>query len=269
VSAGAATALAPRYATLSLIFWASLVPLMIQCGVHFGPRSLGQRIGGWRLPLALAAAAIAACNLSPRYSRDAREMNSALASQAVAMRQNVYVPDLFSYMYYGSVAEASERLVFLHAHQLGVFAPGAGRLPESISLPKATEMASLPSCSGAIEQATRLDATRFVIGGWVGAPSRKRAADWVALLTPDNQLVTAVPATQYRPDLRHMLRTHTPPLGIHTGISDPLPGADGDVKLRIIGLFADAPARSCVLPAPLVFGPFRDHPPPNTPTKLY
>jgi hypothetical protein len=259
LSMGAATALAPRYATLSLIFWASLVPLMIQYCVQFGPASLGRRLGAWRLPLALAAAAIAVCNLSPRYSGDARDMNSALASQAVAMRQNVYEHDLFSYMYYGSVAEASDRLVFLHAHQLGVFAPGEGHLPESISLPKAAEIASLPACSGQIEQATRLDSTRFIIGGWIGASNRKRAADWVALLTPDDQLVTAVPTTQYRADLHDALHTHTQPRGLRAGISDPLPGADGNVVLQVVGLFDNDAARTCKMTAPLVFAPATPH----------
>jgi hypothetical protein len=266
LGSGMGVALAPRYAILSLIFWASILPLITQYFAHVWPSKLDRRIDLSPVPLGLLVTAIVACNFSPRYNKDARSTGGTLASQAVAMRQNVYVPDLFSFMIFGDVAKWSDQLKFLHAHRLAVYAPDAGALPPSISPPAtATDLKLLPSCGGRIERAYRLDGTRFVLRGWLASPDHRRAADWVAFLAPENQLVAVVPATEYRTDLRHPFHTHTPPRGIRAGISDLLPGADGDVTLRAVGLFANDPARTCVLPAPVLFSPLRVQNVPDAP----
>jgi hypothetical protein len=268
LSAGTEVALAPRYVTYSLVFWIGLVAMLFQICAQTAPARGAALIAGCRLPLILSCIGIAACNLPARYARDARVMNRALSSQAVAMRQNVVLPDLFSYMYYGTLAEASERIAFLHAAQLGVFAPGAGRPPASVTLPDVSPGAkSLLLCQGHIDEASRLDATRFVITGWVAPLKGHRAADWVAFLTPDNALVAEVPTTDYRPDVRHALHMHSAPRALYTGFSDPLAGADTDVTFRVVGLFANDPAHTCVLPAPVTIAPLWVQPLPEA-TKL-
>jgi hypothetical protein len=258
LSTGMDIALAPRYAILSLIFWASMLPLIPQYLFRVWPSQTARRIGLLPVPLGLLAAAILACNFSASYNADARNTAGTLASQGVAMRQNVFVPDLFSFMIFDGVAKWASQLSFLHGYELAVFAPGAGALPPSISPPAtAAAINSLPSCIGGFDRAYRLDATRFVLRGWAASADTRRAADWIAFLAPDNRLVAAVPATDYRSDLRHPLHTHTPPRGIRAGISDKLSGAESDVTLRAVGLFANDPARTCVLPHTVNFSPLR------------
>jgi len=251
-------ALSPRYATLSLVFWVSLVSLWPQICAASTPARGARLVAHYRLPLCVSLAGLAACNLTPRYGRDARFLNGVLSSQAVAMRQNVLVPDLFSHTYSGTLANGTGQIAFLHTARLSVFAPGAGRLPASITLPRApADVNSLPPCQGYIDTAYRLDASRFAVTGWIAPLKGHRTADWVAFLTLKNELVAAVPSTEFRPDVSHTLHMHSAPRAIHTGFSDPLAGADTDVVFRVIGLFANDPAHTCILPAPVTIGPLR------------
>jgi hypothetical protein len=257
---GMGLALAPRYATPSLVFWASLVPLVLQVQPVFpgAPRN-GFRYAT-HLAVAAALAALALCNLAPRYTSDARGYDGVMESQAESMRQNVYVPQLFSVVAFGDKSDWAGTTAFLRAHHLSVFAPGAGAPPPPALLAPVLASTATPVCAGAFSFAYRLDAQRFVVRGWLASIGGRRTADWIAFAAPGGTIAAIVPATEYLGHLRagrfKIRRTR----GIYGGVTAAGLPPDGDAALTAFGLFAGDAALTCHAAAPVVLPALRVQP---------
>jgi hypothetical protein len=244
-AAGPAAALEPRYATVSLTFWAALSALtaeLILCGTAIATR----RVMIFTRPLLVAAiGGIAACNFATRYAKDAESLNSGLASQAEATRQNVTAPTLFSGWYYGREPGIDRAL--LQARRLAMFAPSVQPWPALAAATSLSRAAPRSICHAAIDTAERLDATRFLFRGWAVSADNKRVADAITLLAPDDTVAAVLPATQWRTDIPRGRHRKYRSRGVFTGFAYPLAGT-GALALRGVALFQGRPDKTCALP---------------------
>ena len=257
--AGLPEALQPRYATIALIFWASLIPLLFRIfSLACCEGRPGLNRGASILQAAVYLCLLSVLNSASRYAHDARQFAGLMRSQAESIRENVFVPSLFDTMFYGSVNEAGSRLAFLRAHHLSVFGPRfITPQPATAQLAAQYRTRVLPDCTGQIDLSYRLDQTRFIVRGWLGFAPAKMAADWVAFLTASGQPVAVVAAVEDRGAIRvNHVKFHNIK-GIFAGLRDQQSTSDPLANLRAVGLFKGRPDLECQLRDPLTFGPFR------------
>ncbi len=252
---GLALALAPRYATMSLLFWGCLVPLLVQLYLRADRSSHAHFAAFSPLGALPLAAALAVSSLCPRFVTEVRAFDGAMASQAVSMRQNVFVPRLFNAMIYGDASQWTAQIGFLHSQHLSVFADDDSFTPPGALVKAAEAGDALPHCLGGVDYAGRVDATRLAIRMWLGSPKAKRSANWIAFVTPTHDVVAVVPATEYRGSIRVDHSKIHAILGVDTGISDPMAAADGDIVLHAIGWFSGDPNLTCMFRQSLAIGP--------------
>jgi hypothetical protein len=260
LSLGISASLEPRYATLSLLFWACMAPLSVQVWRLFGGAAARRWPDPGPLALASAMLALGVANLAPRYAGEAMGFDNNLIPQGDSLRAGVLVPQLFGAMVYGTPAEASSRLDMLRTNHLSVFARGAGAPPPPASLLATIGTTQSVPCSGSIDYAYRLDRGRAVIRAWLAAPQTGRMADWVALVEPDGSRVAIISANAYHSPVHvGRFKIHAA-RGVYAGFVVPQSAASRSSVLRAFGLFANAQALSCELPVPIDFGPFRIQP---------
>jgi hypothetical protein len=254
---GASLALAPRYATISLLFWGSLLPLFVLTLEHLGWVTPFVRLQGSWLAIG-PIAALLFCSVWPEYAGEAAGFDNLMQAQALSMRENVYVPELFAAMFYGTRDEARDRIVLMREQKLSVFAPGLDDLPPSQLMNSAlTATTPLRPCQGHIDLGYRLDAHRFVLRAWLGSQKVGRSADWIILLGPSGRPAIILPALEYRGKLGshpHKIRHAT---GVYGGFSAPGAFSERGLRFRMIGLFADSSRLACAYPSDLDFTPLR------------
>ncbi len=248
---GLAAALEPRYATVSLTFWAALLPLTTDILLQATGPATHRVIKVTRPALALAIAGIAACSFNKRYATAAESLNSNLASQAESTRRNVTAPALFGDWYFGQQPAADRAL--LQARHLAMFAPSAQPWPAPATAAALAHATPPSTCHALIDTAARLDATRFLLRAWAVSADNKHVANAIALLTPENTLLASLPATQWRADIPNGRHRKTRSRGVFTGFAYPEASA-GPIEMRGIALFEGRPDKTCALPAVIRFG---------------
>jgi hypothetical protein len=250
VSFGVELSLAPRYTTVSLLFWASLLSSAAHtcCGV----RKKEQEIKFFPITIFLAwpVFCLILCNFAPRYGREATGFDNAMDSQAESMRNNVYVPQLYSSMLFGTPAETASRMKFMRDQGLSVFAAQLARPPDQSLLSIAKDFRHLPSCLGHVDAAYRLDESRLVIRMWLGSKAARIGSNWIVLSTQSGAITAVLPVTEYRGKVgEHQQKLHRV-WGIFAGIAPAWAATDD--TLRAIGLFVGQPGLTCILKQPIV-----------------
>jgi hypothetical protein len=256
-SGGTQGSLEPRYATMSLLFLACVVGTAWHL---YRRRPLG---GVWAARLqavaaALLIAAMAACNFPPQFRRGAIFHANGLRSEGQSMRRNVFVPQLFTRVFYGRPPELASRLRFLQQHHLSVFAPTAERRPPAnlLALAQSAAVRAEP-CAGEIDYAYREDATRFVISGILASPQSRRSADWIAVISDAGTLLDVLPATYSRKLSATPGHKGRAGFGFWSGFTASPPGGRQELGLSAIGIFAGAQPALCRYGKVIDIGPFR------------
>ena len=251
---GLSGAMAPRYTTQSLVFCCATLLLTIA--------AISENVCRWRpccstahaVRLSLLALAIITLNFAPRYTDDARAFSSNLVSQGVAMRNNVYVPRLFSQTYYGTRDRIAQITAQLKARHLATFAEKVTRDITPPSGETAPGAGTSAVCQGHIDLLYRLDETRTLLRGWFASANGRRTADWIELATPDDRPYAVLPASEYRGDVAHTLRKLPGAKGAYGGFAN-ISATPREIKLRAFGIFNQAPKLACRMPGDLRLSP--------------
>lgn len=243
----------PRYAILSVVIALCITALVAprlaelsRCREGIAV-SRARRIAGAVLVLT-AIGALILINSARSYTIFARTQSAWLASVGQALRANADDGAPFNLVSFRSLAEEAPTIRFLRAHRLNMFAPLFDPPAWVGARLRAANPTRLPRCAGTIDQAVGLDATRFMLSGWLADAADRRTADWVGVVGPDAPIGTPVPADIRRSDVRnhqHMKQTAN---GFRAGFASTRPIVA--TQLWLVGLFAGDPTSDCAMPAP-------------------
>jgi hypothetical protein len=188
---GLGGATAPRYAILSLVFIAATAGLAAATA-HLA-RIPGADFALRRTPLVPVAtiAAIAALNLPRVYANDADSFARSISVAQSALLANVNAPEMTDILTSEPESRIDGFIRFLHDKRLNIFA-SPHHAPEIVRRAVETaDQAVLPACAGGADIAYRVDADRFVIGGWLAPPDRQRTVGYVGIRQGGNTLAVA------------------------------------------------------------------------------
>lgn len=243
---GPASALATRYATLSLLGLACLYVLACK---RLGISSASPTIG--KLSVLAPCVALCAFNL-PIYTREALAASRSIRNNVDLMANDVGVEGPM-YLFLGrKTLDLGEDVGFLHRYRLNLFSPAFR--PQPATLRAAAHLSSAPPCLGKVEFAYGIDEHAVLIEGWT-AWSRKRLVSWVVARDGDEVAGAARPLVT-RADIAGALAGNVLPLGFKAGFRVKEDNESGGAReIRLLGVDPENPARLCALADPVRIGP--------------
>ncbi len=247
---GAQAALASRYATMSLLFAATLLGLCVR-------QAARRRPGAWP-GSAVAAAGLAgmlAVN-APIYFHRAAAFQRVIVADAQLLINNVGVEGRNAPIFMGSVDTVRGDIAILHAHRLNIFNPQHGPPAALLARLHGPDLANLPACRGYLDAAYAVDTTAFLVSGWIADQAGQHTAPWIAALDGSGQLLGTARAVTERTDVRAALAMPETAYGFGDGFRLHAPAPAGaTTAIRLLGLFPGATPPICALAAPALIGP--------------
>lgn len=225
---GATGGLADQYCTITLLFTAAIVVLLLREPI----------IGRPRLVVATAVAALALMNAS-----DGWPLAGPIRESADLLANNVALNGRMTFLLATPDIDGMRpRIAFLHAGRLSLFAPALRPSPGTLAAVAAADIARLPHCPGAIDGLWSLDAHAIQITGWLATP-KLSLPDWIVARDHAGRALGAWRAEAARPDVA---RATGHPLA---GFDSAFRTIDGDgTRLTLFGVVGKRPV--CALPAP-------------------
>jgi hypothetical protein len=237
---GAEAALVPRYATMSLLFWAACGGLVLRRLNNIWPDAAWPR----GAVVTAVAGLLYLVNL-PNYASGADDMQRTIAAEDGLLANNVGVEGPRRVIIFGGIPAVRDAVGFLHREGLNIFAPGQGPPAELLARLSAAPAGSLAVCRGSLDRAVAIDSGAVLLEGWVADPSGKVTAPWVAARDEKGGIVGAARSLQARADLDGAAGFDPGAFGFFGGFRD---GAEGMRRLTVAGIFPGRAVPVCVLP---------------------
>ena len=238
---GTGAAVASRYATMSLLFWAAIGGLLLR------RRSAAGADAWWeRGAIVLAAAGLLYLVNLPSYAVRADYQRRSILAEAGLLANNIGVAGPIDVIFFNGVPRIRAPARFLHDAGLNIFAPGQGPPAELLARLAAAAPGSLPACRGSVDQAMAIDSGAVLLNGWLAGPDGHHTAPWIAVRDAAGRVAGTARALEERRDLTPEAGFKPPAYGFTAGFRD---AADGPRQLKLDGIFPDRPVKLCELAA--------------------
>ncbi len=247
---GVNAALASRYATMSLLFAATLLGLCVR-------QAARTRAGAWAgSAFAAAGLAVMLAVNAPVYAHRAAAFQRVIVADAQLLINNVGVEGRNAPIIMGSVDTVRGGIAVLHANRLNIFDPAHGPPDALVARLHGQDLASLPACRGFVDAAYLIDETAFLVAGWIADQAGRHTAPWIAALDETGRLLGTARALTERPDVRAALAMPAMAYGFGDGFRLHAPASAGAARaVRLLGLFPGAASPICTLAGPARIGP--------------
>jgi len=215
--AGVHQALAPRYATISVL--GILVGAMLLGSML--PAAMRTRRALWAAT-GVAVLLLTAINMPGNYALQAGALRRALELDGLALRANTDIGAPLAVMDYKSLADRAETIRFLRDHRLNMFAPRFDP-PADVTARLAADPRGMAACADTARGVYEVGTDRAVATGVLADAEGRRSASWVGLRVGD-QVLGVVPALFPEPALRRRGGGKRAVFGFVTAVALP-PGA--------------------------------------------
>ncbi len=243
-------ALASRYATMSLLFAATLLGLCLRQAARM-PR------GAWAgSAMAAAGLAVMLTVNAPIYYEHAASFHRVVLADAQLLINNVGVEGRTPPIIFGTVDTVRGDIAILHAHHLNIYDPEHGPPAALLARLPALDPARVPACRGYVDGAYAIDSTAFLVSGWMTDQMGQHTAPWIAALDGAGHLLGTARALTDRPDVRAALAMGETAYGFADGFRLPSPAPAGATStIRLLALFPGMWSPVCALASPALVGP--------------
>jgi hypothetical protein len=238
---GSDSALAPRYATISLLLWATCAGLLLRRINGAGPGNI------WgRTAVILSTAGLLYLMNLPSYAVLAESRKRTILAEAGLLTNNIGVAGPIDVIFFAGVAGIRNSVRFLHQTGLNMFAAAQGPPLDMLARLSAAPVGSLPACQGSVDWAMAIDSGAVLLNGWLADPDGRHTAPWIVARDEAGRVFGTARALEDRVDLDKAAGFKAPSYGFTAGFRD---GLDGPRRLRLAGIFPDRMVKLCELSA--------------------